>query len=97
MGISSGKASVHINLGRRGKHETPSLRRFPVQAGHFSTGGLLNEPAVGFCFDGPGQREPDLILNRWGSSLGRGIYRREAPRRREVQLYDDIRKAGWWV
>ena len=75
-----------------------SLRCFPVQVRHFHTSGLLNKSAVWFCFDDPAQRlRRDLTFVSWVGGLGRRIYRRKAPRRREEQLYYHIREAGWRI
>jgi hypothetical protein len=40
-----------INLGQKTQkqHKTASLRYFPVRAGHFRTGDLLNESAIKFA------------------------------------------------
>ena len=77
------------------QHKISSLRCFPVQVRHFHTGGLLNESAVGFGFDGPAQRlSRDLTFVRWVGSLGRRIYRREAPRRRSNSTITSGRRDG---
>ena len=70
MMICARKASVQKSKisALVGQHKTPSLRCFPVQVGRFHTGGLLNQFAVGFCFDAPGQGlSPNLFFARWNT------------------------------